>query len=229
MADIYYQDLLTTPKDILEWSLIHSTRNQETSPEVQSMAVVIGMPEAIPTKVENVITETQIETTITDGIKELTKVKYEAQGITSNNQYGYAVNSELAALSQTKGSGWEEAKGIYIVPENQKTTRFGFLPTIQLAGGNFLDNVKITTLLGNVKCQYNSNTDMYEITGYWEPSSEKNANKDLVYHIKNSSGNEILTGKIEMSNITTNHFKVEFKKFMNEEITVDVYHEDYQY
>jgi len=228
-ADIYYQDLTTNSNDVIQWSLMHTTRNTENVySEEQNMAVIIGEPNGTPTKEEVIEEEVVTEVFIDEAINEESKARWEANGLVEGSSYGYAVPEECSALSLVKGSNWEEARGVYVIPKGQTTTRFSFLAVTEGAQGNLLDNVYFTTLLGNVKIIQNKEEGKFTITGYWDCSADKNLNKNLVYYIKDMEGNNIINGIIDMSKLTTNHFKIEFNRDFDEDVQMYVYHEDYQ-
>lgn len=188
---IFYQDLPTQYNDIILWKLDHGARKQNGSPNPQEMEVEIGKENGTPTGENAAITNAAI---------------YTKTGLTGGGGYGYVVDSSnLSGLSIARGvTSWQTVKGVYIVPQEQTTTRFAFKSISAGTMGNLMSNVRFETLLGNVKIDANVETDPdnIDVSGYWALVDE-NVGASVEYTIKDDSDNIVAHGFIDMSELYT--------------------------
>ena len=209
-----YQDLTTTPNDIMMWTLSHSARNN-AGDDTQDMHVEIGEPEY---NGDNIVYATGIHPNINTNIKSSSKAIYKYNSISGT--YGYGKTSELANLLLTKDTyGWYTAKGVYLVPEGQTVTRFAFVSDcLEPGGGNLLDNITFSTLLGNLSVVENDDSTV-TIKGYW---GDSDPTKKLVIKL----GDDIT--KYDMSEVLNKNFTITLTaKEVKNYNEVIVYHEDY--
>ena len=226
-----YQDLSTQGGDVIKWTLQHSARANHGFQE-QRMYVTIGAPE-----IENgqIVAATGVNDQIDTNIVETGKAEYRYD---SGNQTGvvngssaFAKLDELKGLSVTKGDRtWCTAAGIYVVPQGQDVTRFAFCADgsskkngdkdRDLSGGNFLDNITFSTLIGSLKATKQDDGTV-KVTGYW---GDSNAAKKLIVDYGNDK-----TDDVDMSGVCGKYFEITIREEkISDAQKVAVYHEDYR-
>lgn len=218
---IFYQDLPTQYNDIILWKLDHGARKQNGSPNPQDMEVEIGKANGTPTGENAAITDAAI---------------YTKTGLTGGGGYGYVVDSSnLSGLSIAKGvTSWQTVKGVYIVPQEQTTTRFAFKSISAGTMGNLMSNVRFETLLGNVKVDANvvNDPDYIDVSGYWALVDE-NVGAKVEYTIKNEGGTIVAHGFIDMADLYTTDPTSDWSARIHKEglgpgnYTVEVNHSEY--
>ena len=225
-----YQDLSTQGGDVIKWTLQHADRAGHGFQE-QRMYVTIGAPE-----IENgqIVAATGVKDEINTHIVDDGKAEYKYD---SDSQTGVVSGSsaranpdELKGLSVNKGERkWCTAAGIYVVPEGQDVTRFAFCADgsskkagesdSQLSGGNFLDNITFSTLIGSLKATKQPDNSV-KVTGYWGDSDET---KKLIVDFGSSDKEAV-----DMSEVCGKYFEITIPAEMIGEVeNVSVYHEDY--
>lgn len=224
-AAVLYQDLTTYSGDVIRWSLKHAVRT-EYGFNNQTIEVEIGAPKYNNGKIAYPL---GINNDINTNIQSSTSAKYFANGTIQGNN-GYSSNEKLKylkldKLNSNENDDWFSAEGVYIIPENQNTTRFAFVsasvdsatdPNGEISGGNLLDDITFNTLIGNLHAVQNDDGTL-TITGYW---GETDPTKSLVIKI----GDEDYNIKPENGN-----FKIEIDKEKTKNATaVEVYHQDYE-
>ncbi len=220
------QDLTTTGGDIIKWSLIHGARITYNSYE--QMFVEIGAPEMNGTEIVYATGPNNSNTSreLNSHINESTKAVYSYTGVSGVN--GYANAPDLAKLylnnsSSEDYSSWHYCQGVYIVPDGQTVTRFGFIGRNSSYNrlGNYLDNVTFTTLLGNLSAKFNETERTVTVKGFW---GETDNSKKMIISI---DGNTIAINDI--SNFQNKNFIVTIDESMFEDAeTLFVYHEDFE-
>ena len=226
-----YQDLSTQGGDVIKWTLQHSARANHGFQE-QRMYVMIGAP-----KMENgqIVAATGVKDQIDTNIVETGKAEYRYDSVNHtgvvNGSSAFANLDELKGLSVTKGAlTWCTAAGIYVVPEGQDVTRFAFCADGSskkaeesadlLSGGNFLDNITFSTLIGSLKATKQDDGTV-KVTGYW---GDSNAAKKLIVDYGNDK-----TDDVDMSNVCGQYFEITIPaKKISDAQKVAVYHEDYR-
>lgn len=224
-AAVLYQDLTTYSGDVIRWSLKHAVRT-EYGFNNQTIEVEIGAPKYNNGKIAYPL---GINNDINTNIQSSTSAKYFANGTIQGNN-GYSSNEKLKylkldKLNSNENDDWFSAEGVYIIPENQNTTRFAFVsasvdsatdPNGEISGGNLLDDITFNTLIGNLHAVQNDDGTL-TITGYW---GETDPTKSLVIKI----GDEDYNIKPENGN-----FKIEIDKEKTKNATaVEIYHQDYE-
>ncbi|MDD7642632.1 MAG: hypothetical protein PUK75_09190, partial [bacterium] len=226
-----YQDLSTQGGDVIKWTLQHSARANHGFQE-QRMYVTIGAPE-----IENgqIVAATGVKDQINTNIVDAGKAEYRYDpdtetGVVSGSS-ARANPDELKGLSVTRGDRtWCTAAGIYVVPEGQDVTRFAFCAdgsskkngesNTLLSGGNFLDNITFSTLIGSLKAT-KQNDGTVKVTGYW---GDSNAAKKLIVDYGNDK-----TDNVDMSRVCGQYFEITIPpEKISDAQKVAVYHEDYR-
>lgn len=226
-----YQDLSTQGGDVIKWTLQHADRAGHGFQE-QKMYVMIGAPEM---QNGQIVAATGVKDQIDTNIVEAGKAEYRYDSV---NQTGVVSGSsaranldELKGLSVNKGERkWCTAAGIYVVPEGQDVTRFAFCADgsskkagesdSQLSGGNFLDNITFSTLIGSLKATKQPDNSV-KVTGYWGDSDET---KKLIVDFGSSDKEAV-----DMSDVCGQYFEITIPaETIGEATTVSVYHEDYE-
>ena len=213
---VLYQDLSTKGYDIIRWSLKHAVRC-DYGPNTQSMKVEIGAPEYSGS---DIVPAYGINESVNSHIQSDTKAIYTSSGISGS----YGSNGEnLSGLSLTKEQNdkWYDVRGVYMVPAGQEVTRFAFIATSsgddeQLSGGNFLDEITFSTLIGNLSAVQLTNGVM--IKGYW---GETNNSKKL--KVKVDSADPV---DVDMSSVQGENFVITITG-IEAATSLTVYHEDY--
>ena len=215
---VLYQDLSTKPGDILIWKLEHAPRNLNNNGNLeQNLIVNIGNSgDKLPV---------DSNTNISDG------AIYKYDSVTG----GFASKDDLLGLSVTetkKWSGvnlWKVSKGIYVVPENQKTTRFALLTEDDYSTGNFVDEVVFTTLLGNVSVEVSNDNKNIVLYGYYS-NLDYYKDKKIIYNVYDKD--EIIqNGSIDMTGIgDKNNFYAEIPidDISSGDYIIKIYPEDYK-
>ena len=226
-----YQDLSTQGGDVIKWTLQHADRAGHGFQE-QKMYVMIGAPE-----IENgqIVAATGVKDQIDTHIVEAGKAEYrydsvKQTGVVSGSSARANLN-ELKGLSVNKDERkWCTAAGIYVVPEGQDVTRFAFCADGSskkaeesadlLSGGNFLDNITFSTLIGSLKATKQSDNSV-KVTGYWGDSDKA---KKLIVAFGSSDKEAV-----NMSNVCGKYFELIIPADMiGDAQNVTVYHEDYR-
>lgn len=226
-----YQDLSTQGGDVIKWTLQHADRAGHGFQE-QRMYVMIGAP-----KMENgqIVAATGVKDQIDTNIVEAGKAEYrydsvKQTGVVSGSSARANLN-ELKGLSVNKDERkWCTAAGIYVVPEGQDVTRFAFCADGSskkaeesadlLSGGNFLDNITFSTLIGSLKATKQSDNSV-KVTGYWGDSDDT---KKLIVDFGSSDKEAV-----DMSDVCGQYFEITISaETIGEATTVSVYHEDYE-
>ena len=226
-----YQDLSTQGGDVIKWTLQHADRAGHGFQE-QRMYVMIGAP-----KMENgqIVAATGVKDQIDTNIVEAGKAEYrydsvKQTGVVSGSSARANLN-ELKGLSVNKDERkWCTAAGIYVVPEGQDVTRFAFCADGSskkaeesadlLSGGNFLDNITFSTLIGSLKATKQSDNSV-KVTGYWGDSDDT---KKLIVDFGSSDKEAV-----DMSDVCGQYFEITIPaKKISDAQKVAVYHEDYR-
>ena len=226
-----YQDLSTQGGDVIKWTLQHADRAGHGFQE-QKMYVMIGAPEMQNGQIVAATgVKDQIDTHIVDDGK--AEYRYDSvnhTGVVSGSA-AFAKLNELKGLSVNKRDRtWCTAAGIYVVPEGQDVTRFAFCADGSskkaeesadlLSGGNFLDNITFSTLIGSLKATKQSDNSV-KVTGYWGDSNET---KKLIVAFGSSDKEAV-----NMSNVCGKYFELIIPADMiGDAQNVTVYHEDYE-
>ena len=214
---VLYQDLSTKGNDVIRWSLKHAVR-VNYGPYTQSMKVEIGAPEYSES---NIVPAYGINESVNSHIQSSTKAIYTSSGIGGS----YGSNGEnLAGLSIDKcqNQEWHTVRGVYMVPAEQEVTRFAFIATSsgdydQLSGGNFLDEITFSTLIGNLSAVQLANGDV-ELKGYWGETDNKSLVVEFGSHTEN----------IDMSSVQEANFVITIPaEDIDDATSLTVYHEDY--
>ena len=231
-----YQDLATQGGDVIKWTLQHAARTGLGFKE-QRMYVTIGNPKR---EADGAITpatgvNSAIDTKIQDTGKAVYRYDKIEKGAEGEVKTAFANLNELKGLSVMRTDlYWHDVAGIYIVPEGQEVTRFAFCADAsskqdgdkesELSGGNFLDNITFSTLIGNIKA--NKQTDnSVEITGYWGDEGDKS----LIVEYQKAEEAEPTKQTIDMSTVKNQNFKITVpESTIGDATSVKVYHQDYQ-
>ena len=226
-----YQDLSTQGGDVIKWTLQHADRSK-LGCEEQRMYVTIGAPEREGNKIIAASgvdsSDSSINTHIVSGAG-MAEYRYDRISVGSGSA-AYANLDELAALSVHKGDKkWRTAAGIYVVPEGQDVTRFAFCADANsgqgkdLSGGNFLDNITFSTLIGNLKATkipaaQGATSGAIKVTGFW---GDEGSGNHLIVKVGSKEN------KIDMSGVENTNFVVTVPDTSNGEDEVEIYHEKY--
>ena len=227
-----YQDLSTQGGDVIKWTLQHADRSK-LGCEEQRMYVTIGAPERdgdnkIIAASDVDSSDSSINTHIVSGAG-MAEYRYDRISVGSGSA-AYANLDELAALSVHKGDKkWRTAAGIYVVPEGQDVTRFAFCADANsgqgkdLSGGNFLDNITFSTLIGNLKATkipaaQGATSGAIKVTGFW---GDEGSGNHLIVKVGSKEN------KIDMSGVENTNFWVTVPDTSNGEDEVEIYHEKY--
>lgn len=209
--NVLYQDLNTQYNDIILWKLDHAARMNNIAPanKVQSLQVDIGAANGQPVNTDAKINENNGTAAFYKYVNGQNTVTSKHDG-SESSKYGYIVeDSNLAGLTIDANDGsqrnvWQTVKGVYIVPENQPVTRFGFTSISGGTTGNFLDNVVFETLLGNVKIfpDQENDPDNIKVTGYWALVDEnEGASVEYEIYLANNPTTPVVNGDIDMSKL----------------------------
>lgn len=225
-----YQDLSTQGGDVIKWTLQHADRAGHGFQE-QRMYVMIGAPEM---QNGQIVAATGVKNEINTHIVEAGKAEYRYDSVNQTGVvYGdsaFANVDELKGLSVNKGDRtWCTAAGIYVVPEGQDVTRFAFCADGSskkdgesdslLSGGNFLDNITFSTLIGSLKATKQPDNSV-KVTGYWGDSDET---KKLIVDFGSSDKEAV-----DMSEVCGKYFEITIPaEMISGAQKVAVYHEDY--
>ena len=226
-----YQDLATQGGDVIKWTLQHADRSGLGYVE-QRMYVTIGAPIMEYGKIK---AAWGVNTDIHTEIQDVGKADYRYNKIEVGSAEGvaFANPKELEGLSVTKGAlAWRNVAGIYVVPEGQDVTRFAFCADSssydeildkdnKLSGGNFLDNITFSTLIGNIKATKQTEGDV-DITGYWGDTDQ---NKKLIVKVGENEH------EINMKDVCEKNFVINVPKSIIDEAgssEIQVYHQDYR-
>ena len=222
---VLYQDLSTKGNDVIRWSLKHAAR-VDYGPDIQSMKVEVGAPEYSGS---NIVPASGINQSVNSHIQSSTKATYTSSGI--SGAYGsHGENLEGLSINKYQNNGWYTVRGVYTVPAGQEVTRFAFIATssvdwddpeqvAQLSGGNFLDEIMFSTLIGNMTATYGENNSVI-ISGYW---GEDDADKTLVVEVGSHTFN------VNMSGVTEQNFSVTIPGSCIGDVSgITFYHVDYQ-
>lgn len=216
---ILYQDLTTCPGDIIMWTLQHAARSGSGE---QSMKVWIGGSDGnYPNGTGPTINATENAHIKADSLAE-----FSSAGVTNpdGSILGYAKSDDLSALKLnpdgTKSNPWYTARGVYIIPDNQTTTRFAFASISPTTGvGNMLDNITFATLLGNVSAVRNNDSSV-TIKGYW---GDEDTSKKMMIKILET------IHEVDMSSVVGKNFTLTIPAEMVSHVDeITVYHPDYE-
>ena len=213
---VLYQDLATHGKDVIRWSLQHAVRTNYGADD-QSMRVEVGSPEYSDA---NIVPASGINNDVNSHITSASKGTYTYSGSTGDYARGGQNLNALALNKNTNQGAWHTVTGIYVVPEGQTVTRFAFIATSATVpdGGNLLDNLTFSTLIGNLSATANQDGSV-SLKGYW---GETNASKSLVVVIGSTPQN------VDMTSVTGRNFVVTIPSSVIGSATqVQVYHQDY--
>ena len=220
---VLYQDLTTYGGDVIRWTLKHAART-DYGGSPQQMRVEIGAPNVSS---GNIVAASGINSNVNSQIQAATLGKYEYSGITAGSgTVAFANNSELQNLSlaqNTSVANWYDVAGIYAVPDGQSVTRFAFIATTsgsQIGGGNLLDDITFSTLIGNLSAAANEDDGSVVISGYW---GDTDTSKKLIVKIGDTEY------QVDMSGVTGKNFTITVPatSFPAGTTTVEVYHQDY--
>ncbi|MCI5588631.1 MAG: hypothetical protein MR384_12240, partial [Lachnospiraceae bacterium] len=232
-----YQDLATHGGDIIKWTLQHAARVGMGYQE-QRMYVTVGSPEK--DNRGKIIAAEGVNDRINTHIGDAGKARYNYNEILqSNNNFAFAKKEDLKGLSVSQkvnnkeNKEWYDVAGIYVVPAGQEVTRFAFCADGTskqdgedikgLSGGNFLDNITFSTLLGNLNAtrqQDGKDNGDVKVTGYW---GDKDSSKKLVIEIGDKKE------EINMSSVIDENFEITIpKSVIGDATSLNIYHEDYK-
>ena len=219
---VLYQDLATHGNDVIRWTLDHAVRTTY-SDNIQSVRVEIGAPEYSGTAI---VAASGINDDINSHIQSSTKVIFRAAGITNpaNATYGFGSNLGKLSLNKTLDSdnkSWHTVTGVYVIPQGQTVTRFGFIAEVESRPdcGNLLDNITFSTLIGNFSAKQLANGDV-ELKGYW---GETDTSKRLKVVIGST------TYDIDMTSVIGKNFRITIPvEMIGLATSVHVYHQDYE-
>ena len=222
-ACMLYQDLTTHGNDVIRWSLNHAVTTG--GDETQAMRVEIGAPNRDGSG--NIVNASGWATNLNPQIEPSSKAIYRSTGVTDNggnaSTFGFGSASGLQYLTVTKtnnGSGWWAAQGVYVVPQGQTATRFGFVSEASTPDmGNLLDDITFSTLIGNLSARQLESYDV-ELKGYW---GETDASKSLKVVIGST------TYDVDMTSVAGKNFKIDIPAAtIGSATSVHVYHQDYE-
>lgn len=222
-ACMLYQDLTTHGNDVIRWSLNHAVTTG--GDETQAMRVEIGAPNRDGSG--NIVNASGWAANLNPQIELASKAIYRSTGVTDKDgnlsTFGFGSVSELQYLTVTKtdnGSGWWNAQGVYVVPQGQTATRFGFVSEASTPDrGNLLDDITFSTLIGNLSARQLESYDV-ELKGYW---GETDATKCLKVVIGSTTYN------VDMTSVVGKNFKIVIPAAtIGAATSVHVYHQDYE-
>ncbi|MBR6017788.1 MAG: InlB B-repeat-containing protein [Paludibacteraceae bacterium] len=221
-ATMLYQDLTTHGRDVIRWTLKHAVT--PGGDEVQPMHVEIGAPNRDGNG--NIVNASGWADNLNPQIVSSTKAIFRYNGVKDNSgntsTRGFGSATELQYLRLTKtdhSSGWWTAQGVYIIPDGQTVTRFGFVSeAAKPNSGNLLDDITFSTLVGNLSA-HQIEGGAVELKGYW---GETTASKTLKVVVGST------THSINMTSVTGKNFVVTIPAAtIGSATNVTVYHEDY--
>ena len=237
-----YQDLATQGGDVIKWSLQHAARNKHGFEE-QRMYVTIGSPEIgsdgkiVAATGTGIVANKEFVDNIHTNIREEGKAEYRYDGIRVGSGAVAFVKSvdDLRGLSvQKTDTEWRTVTGIYVVPKGQDITRFAFCADVSskkaeedakyLSGGNFLDNITFSTLIGSLKATKQADNSV-KVSGYWGDTDES---KHLVVQI--GAGESAAEHYVNMKDVCGKYFEVIVPKETvgnTPPSEIQVYHENY--
>ncbi|GEM_PF-4122816 len=214
---VLYQDLSTTGGDVIRWTLKHCSR-KGYGDDPQRMYVQVGAPEYSGGKI---VAASGLNSSVNAHIQSATLATYQYNGITNGNgTLAFANASDLAALSVAQSNNnWNTASGIYVIPSGQTVTRFAFIATGNTPdGGNLLDDITFSTLVGNLSASGNSDGSA-TVKGYWGDSD-----KTKKFCIK--IGDTV--HQIDMQSVLNRNFEITIPASMIGNVEqITVYHQDY--
>ena len=222
-ACMLYQDLTTHGNDVIRWSLNHAVTTG--GDETQAMRVEIGAPNRDGSG--NIVNASGWATNLNPQIELASKAIYRSTGVTDKDgnlsTFGFGSVSELQYLTVTKtdnSSGWWNAQGVYVVPQGQSVTRFGFVSEASTPDrGNLLDDITFSTLIGNLSARQLESYDV-ELKGYW---GETDATKSLKVVVGTTTYN------VDMTPVVGKNFKISIPATtIGAATSVHVYHQDYE-
>ncbi len=224
VQNVFYQDLATTGGDVIRWTLNHAYRgNSSDAGAVEQINVQIGAPET-----DSNGALVPATTDLDPKIKTAGKAKFNYNGVdNSTGTYGFGKTNELANLSLTTVAGWQDARGVYIIPDGQNVTRFAFISELPSgsANGNLLDSITFSTLIGNLNA-YAEWDSTVVVTGYW---GETDSEKQLYVEFFNETGTKLDTELLTMSSVSGKNFKIVIpESAIKGAKTVKIYHQDYE-
>ena len=216
---VLYQNVDTNPGDILLWKLNHAPRNKDNNGNTnQKVFIYIG---------ENGEEQPNLSS---PNIRNATI--YGAKNIDGKN--GYASGDDLKGLlvyedANWKGNDkiWQTARGLYVVPDNQKSTRFALVTADSNPFGNLVDDVYFETFIGNINVNVSKDSNSFSLTGYY---SNIITDKIINYSIVDEKDTVIQNGKIDMTGQgSVNNFIVEFdsKNFNNGTYNIKISNQGY--
>ena len=234
-----YQDLATHGGDIIKWTLQHAARVRMGYQE-QRMYVTVGSPEKDTSG--KIMAANGVNDNINTHIIDAGKARYNYNGISaSNNNFAFAKTEDLKGLSVSQKDNnsynkkWYDVAGIYVVPAGQEVTRFAFCADGAskkegesdggLSGGNFLDNITFSTLLGNLSAtrqQSSEENGDVKVTGYW-------GDEDKGKHLVIEFGDPKTEIKIDMKSVIDKNFEITIpESVIGNAESLKIYHEDYE-
>ena len=220
-----YQDLTTYSHDVIRWTLKHAVTTGGN--DYQPIRVEIGAPNRDGEG--HVINASGWADDLNPQINLDSKAIYRYDGVTdkdgNTSTLGFGSASDLQYLrlhNTTSGqrNGWWMAQGIYLIPEGQTVTRFGFISEAATNNmGNLLDDLTFTTIIGGLTASYGENGSIV-VSGFW---GEDDANKHLIIDINNNPY------VVDMTDVGGQHFTVTVPgDCIDGSVTsIAVYHEDY--
>ena len=216
---VFYQDLTTYGGDVIRWTLQHAVR-KDYGGDPQTMRVEIGAPNYSDGKI---VAASGVNASVNSQIQQDTMGKYESSGVTQGaGKVAFANEAELVNLSVAKSTfgTWKDVAGVYVVPDGQSVTRFAFIATTSTTpdGGNLLDDITFSTLIGNLSISGDSN-DNAVVKGYW---GDTDASKSLVIEIGSDKY------EVDMSAVCPGNFSITIpSEKLGDAESITVYHEDY--
>lgn len=203
-----YQDLSTKGGDVMRWTLLHGFRAPGSDWGEQEMTVYIGAPNS-----------TGSVTNTDPNITPASLGVFKSSGVSGAYAYGNTNGLANLDLPATTAGGWYSCSGVYVVPEGQTVTRFAFeADKPSSGGGNCLDSITFSTLIGNLDAVYDGTNVI--VRGYW---GDSDSTKKLCVKI----GNTVY--QVDMSAVLNKNFTVTIPPSMiGDETSVTVYHPDYQ-
>lgn len=224
-ACMLYQDLTTYSHDVIRWTLKHAVTTAGN--EYQPIRVEIGAPNRDGSG--NIINASGWASNLNPQIDLATKAIYRYNGVTdkdgntSNLGFGSAIDLQYLRLHNTSAdqqNGWWTAQGIYLIPEGQTVTRFGFISEAEKQNqGNLLDDLTFTTIIGGLTASYGENGSIV-VCGFW---GEDDASKHLIIDINN------IPHEVDMTAVSGQHFTLTVPEecIDGNVSSISVYHEDY--
>jgi hypothetical protein len=220
-----YQDLTTYSHDVIRWTLKHAVTTNGN--DYQPIRVEIGAPNRDGQG--HIINASGWANDLNPQINLNTKAIYRYNGVTDKDGHtsilGFGSASDLQYLrlhntTSDQRNGWWTAQGIYLIPEGQTVTRFGFISeTATNNMGNLLDDLTFTTIIGGLTASYGENGSIV-VCGFW---GEDDASKHLIIDINN------IPHEVDMTAVTGQHFTLTVpEECIGGTVTsIAVYHEDY--